>query len=66
MPSLRERNAKASVRRNSASRPVLAVRRGTYLRKYVYAFIESFAPTLTRAVVEGALGDQEKASHYEI
>ncbi|RZL66299.1 MAG: CysB family HTH-type transcriptional regulator [Variovorax sp.] len=47
----------------------LAIRRGSYLRKYVYAFIESFAPTLTRAVVEQALGDQGKAaeaSHYEI
>lgn len=44
----------------------LAVRRGTYLRKYVYAFIESFAPTLTRAIVEKALGDEAKASHYEI
>ena len=44
----------------------LAVRRGNYLRKYVYAFIESFAPTLTRAIVEKALGDEAKASHYEI
>jgi len=34
----------------------LAVRRGNYLRAYVYAFIESFAPTLSRAVVEQALG----------
>jgi len=33
----------------------LAVRRGNYLRAYVYAFIESFAPTLSRAVVEEAL-----------
>jgi LysR family cys regulon transcriptional activator len=32
----------------------LAVRRGSYLRGYVHAFIESFAPTLTRAVVESA------------
>ncbi|CKU49610.1 Uncharacterised protein [Mycobacterium tuberculosis] len=32
----------------------------------MYAFIESFAPTLTRAVVEKALGDEAKASHYEI
>jgi len=44
----------------------LAVRRGNYLRKYVYAFIESFAPTLTRAVVEKALTDETRASHYEI
>lgn len=33
----------------------LAVRRGTYLRGYVYAFVESFAPMLTRSVVEQAL-----------
>lgn len=33
----------------------LAVARGTWLRGYVYAFIESFAPTLTRAVVDEAL-----------
>jgi LysR family cys regulon transcriptional activator len=33
----------------------LAIRRGTWLRGYVYAFIESFAPTLTRPVVEQAL-----------
>jgi LysR family cys regulon transcriptional activator len=32
----------------------LAVRRGSYLRGYVYAFIESFAPTLTRAAVDTA------------
>ena len=33
----------------------LAVRRGTWLRGYVYAFIEAFAPTLSRSVVERAL-----------
>jgi LysR family transcriptional regulator, cys regulon transcriptional activator len=33
----------------------LALRRGTWLRGYVYAFIEAFAPTLTRDVVERAL-----------
>jgi LysR family cys regulon transcriptional activator len=33
----------------------LAVRRGSYLRGYVYAFVESFAPMLTRSVVEQAL-----------
>ena len=36
----------------------LAVRRGSYLRAYVYAFIESFAPTLPRAAVEEALGSR--------
>ena len=44
----------------------LAVRRGNYLRKYVYSFIESCAPTVTRSVVEKALGDEAKGSHYEI
>jgi len=33
----------------------LAVRRGTWLRGYAYAFIEQFAPSLTREVVERAL-----------
>ncbi|MDD2926599.1 MAG: hypothetical protein PHW99_15640, partial [Rhodoferax sp.] len=33
----------------------LAVRRGTWLRGYAYGFIETFAPTLTRRVVEQAL-----------
>jgi LysR family cys regulon transcriptional activator len=33
----------------------LAIRRGAWLRGYVYAFIEAFAPTLTRPVVERAL-----------
>jgi LysR family cys regulon transcriptional activator len=33
----------------------LAIRRGAWLRGYAYAFIEAFAPTLTRAAVEKAL-----------
>ena len=33
----------------------LAVRRGSFLRSYVFDFIETFASTLTRAVVERAL-----------
>jgi LysR family cys regulon transcriptional activator len=33
----------------------LAIRRGAWLRGYVYAFIEAFAPTLTRSVVEAAM-----------
>lgn len=44
----------------------LAVRRGTYLRGYVYAFIESFAPTLRRAVVEQALAGADGGEVYEI
>jgi LysR family transcriptional regulator, cys regulon transcriptional activator len=34
----------------------LAVRRGGYLRSYVYAFIECFAPDLPRPVIESAAG----------
>lgn len=37
----------------------LAIRRGTWLRGYVYAFIEAFAPTLSRAVVERALAGEK-------
>ena len=33
----------------------LAIRRGAWLRGYVYAFIEAFAPPLTRSVVDAAL-----------
>jgi LysR family cys regulon transcriptional activator len=33
----------------------LALKRGSYLRSYVFDFIEGFAPSLTRAVVEQAL-----------
>ncbi len=33
----------------------LAIRRGTWLRGYAYAFIESFVPTLTRERVQRAL-----------
>lgn len=39
----------------------LAVRRGTWLRGYAYSFIETFVPTLTREVVEGALAKGEVA-----
>jgi len=33
----------------------LAIRRGSYLRDYVYAFIETFAPPLNRSLVRQAL-----------
>ncbi|HET6787016.1 MAG TPA: CysB family HTH-type transcriptional regulator [Aquabacterium sp.] len=36
----------------------LAFRRGAFLRGYVYAFIENFAPPLTRRVVEQAARDE--------
>ncbi len=35
----------------------LALLRGTWLRAYVYDFISSFAPSLTREVVQQALAD---------
>ena len=35
----------------------LAIRRGTWLRGYTYSFIETFAPTLSREVVEKALAE---------
>ncbi len=40
----------------------LAIRRGTWLRGYAYVFIEAFAPTLTRAVVEAALAGEEPSA----
>lgn len=43
----------------------LAIRRGAYLKAYVYGFIEAFAPPLTRAVVERAL-KAEPGEHFEI
>lgn len=36
----------------------LAVRRGAYLRGYIYAFISSFAPTLSRELVEESLSER--------
>jgi LysR family cys regulon transcriptional activator len=39
----------------------LAVRRGSYLRDYVYAFIAQFAPTLGRAVVDAAMTEPPSA-----
>jgi LysR family transcriptional regulator, cys regulon transcriptional activator len=33
----------------------VAIKRGSYLRRYVYDFIQTFAPTLTQEVVERAL-----------
>jgi LysR family cys regulon transcriptional activator len=39
----------------------LALRRGTFLRGYVYAFIESFSPALQRSLVEGSLNGNGEA-----
>lgn len=36
----------------------IALRRGSYLRGYVFDFIQTFAPTLTREVVERALASE--------
>lgn len=36
----------------------VAIKRGTYLRGYVYDFIHTFAPTLTRELIERALAGQ--------
>ena len=49
----------------------LAIKRGAFLRAYVYDFIQTFAPPLTRPVVEQALvdggGDQRRdAGGFEI
>jgi LysR family cys regulon transcriptional activator len=43
----------------------LALRRGSYLRSYVFDFVETFAPSLTRSVVEQALQAQA-GSNFEI
>ncbi len=44
----------------------LAVRRGGYLRSYVYAFIESFAPSLSRQLVEKTLLEPGAGANYDI
>ena len=36
----------------------LAIRRGSYLRRYVYDFIETFASPLTPAVVQAAMNGE--------
>jgi len=43
----------------------LGIKRGAYLRRYVYEFIELFAPQLSRAVVERAVRE-EAGSAYEL
>ena len=42
----------------------IALRRNAYLRRYVYAFIELFAPHLSRAVVEKTM--REPGTDYEL
>jgi LysR family cys regulon transcriptional activator len=43
----------------------LGVKRGAYLRRYAYEFIEMFAPHLPRTIVERAVGGAE-GSRYEL
>lgn len=43
----------------------LGVKRGAYLRRYAYEFIELFAPQLPRAIVEPAVRGRE-GSRYEL
>ena len=43
----------------------LGIKRGAYLRRYAYEFIELFAPHLPRSVIEGAVSGEE-GSRYEL
>jgi LysR family cys regulon transcriptional activator len=43
----------------------LGIKRGAYLRRYTYDFIELFAPQLSRSVIERSLGGEE-GSRYEL
>jgi LysR family cys regulon transcriptional activator len=43
----------------------LGIKRGAYLRRYAFDFIELFAPQLPRAVVERTLAGEE-GSRYEL
>jgi LysR family cys regulon transcriptional activator len=60
----RDRNLRALDARHlfAVNMTRLGIRRGTYLRAYVYAFIESFAPPLTRTVVDRALAAEPGTS----
>ncbi len=48
-----------------SSTTYLGIRRGIYLRRYAYEFIELFAPHLARAAIEKAIRGEE-GSHYEL
>jgi len=48
-----------------ASTTRLGVKRGAYLRRYAYEFIEMFAPQLSRSIVERAVAGEE-GSRYEL
>lgn len=61
----RDRHLKALDARHlfAANTTRLAVRRGSYLRDYTYAFVETFASPLTRAVIDRALQLKSDAQH---
>jgi LysR family cys regulon transcriptional activator len=44
----------------------IALRRGAYLRRYVYDFVELFAPHLTRETVDAAMRGSVRGTSYEI
>lgn len=44
----------------------IGLRRGAYLRRYVYDFIELFAPHLTRDTVDAAMRGDKSGASYEI
>jgi LysR family cys regulon transcriptional activator len=44
----------------------LGIKRGAYLRRYTYDFIELFAPHLARATIERAVRGEEQGSRYEL
>jgi len=44
----------------------LGIKRGAYLRRYAYEFIELFAPQLSRSVVERLVLGQTEGSAYEL
>ena len=48
-----------------ASTTRLGIKRGAYLRRYAYEFIEMFAPQLSRSIVERTVAGEE-GSRYEL
>jgi len=55
-----------SMRATSSSRAhAPGIKRGAYLRRYAYEFIELFAPHLPKSVVERAVRGEE-GSRYEL
>jgi len=44
----------------------LGIKRGAYLRRYAYDFIELFAPHLARATIERAVRGETEGSRYEL